>query len=163
MPITGSELLGKALRYHGADTMFYLMGGPMHLSVKTAMAEGIHAVDVRHEQAAAMMATAYARVLNRPGVCMACSGPGTLNLTTGIAHAFVDCAPVVAIGGSSPVKQFGTGSFQEVDQVAAMRPITKWAERIYDPRRIRSGSALPSARRFPASRVRSIWIFPAMS
>jgi acetolactate synthase-1/2/3 large subunit len=136
MSVTGSQLLGKALRYHGADTMFYLMGGPMHQAVKTAMAEGIRAVDVRHEQAAAMMATAYARLMNKPGLCMACSGPGTLNLTTGIAHAFADCAPVVAIGGSSPVQQAGTGAFQEVDQVAAMRPITKWSERIYDAKRI---------------------------
>ena len=136
MSITGSELLGKALRHHGADTMFYLMGGPMHVAVKTAMAEGIRAVDVRHEQAAAMMATAYARLMNKPGLCMACSGPGTINLTTGMAHAFVDCAPVVAIGGSSPIQQSGMGAFQEVDQVSALRPFTKWAERIYEPRRI---------------------------
>lgn len=136
MRVTGSELLGRALRHHGADTMFYLMGGPMHQAVKSAMAAGIRTVDVRHEQAAAMMATAYARLMNRPGVCMACSGPGTLNLTTGIAHANADCAPVVAIGGSSPVQQSGTGAFQEVDQVAAMRPLTKWAERVYEAKRI---------------------------
>ena len=136
MSITGSELLGKALRHHGTDTMFYLMGGPMHVAVKTAMSEGIRAVDVRHEQAAAMMATAYARLMNKPGVCMACSGPGTINLTTGIAHAFVDCAPVVAIGGASPIRQSGMGAFQELDQVAAMRPFTKWAQRIYEARRI---------------------------
>jgi thiamine pyrophosphate-dependent acetolactate synthase large subunit-like protein len=136
MATTGSELLGKALRHHGADTMFFLMGGPMHIAVKTAMAEGIRAIDVRHEQAAAMMATAYARVLNRPGVCMACSGPGTMNLGTGLAHAFVDCVPLVAIGGASPIRQSGLGAFQEVHQVAAMRPITKWAERVYEARRI---------------------------
>jgi len=136
MPVTGSELLGKALGHHGIDTMFYLMGGPMHLAVKTALAEGIRCIDVRHEQAAAMMATAYARVLNRPGVCLACSGPGALNLTTGVAQAYQDCAPVLAIGGASPLSQRGMGAFQELDQVAAMRPLTKWAERIYDPGRV---------------------------
>lgn len=136
MPITGSELLGRSLRHHGADTMFYLMGGPMHVAVKSAIGAGIRTIDVRHEQAAAMMATAYARLTNRVGVCLACSGPGTINLTTGIAHAFADCAPVVAIGGSSPLQQAGTGAFQEVDQVAIMRPITKWAERVLEPRRI---------------------------
>ena len=83
-----------------------------------------------------MMATAYSRVLSRPSACMAASGPGTTNLVTGVAHAFVDCAPVIAIGGSSPVSQFGMGAFQEMDQVAMMRPITRWAERAYDARRI---------------------------
>jgi len=67
---------------------------------------------------------------------MAASGPGTTNLVTGVAHAFVDCAPVIAIGGSSPVGQYGMGAFQEMDQVAMMRPITRWAERAYDARRI---------------------------
>src|SRR5206468_9372030 len=55
---------------------------------------------------------------------------------TGVAHAFVDGAPVVALGGSSPVAQLGMGAFQEMDQLAMMRPITRWAERVYDPRRI---------------------------
>lgn len=63
-------------------------------------------------------------------------GPGTINLTTGLANALVDCAPVVALGGSSPVSQAGLGAFQEIDQLAIMRPITKWAERVHDPRRI---------------------------
>jgi len=136
MAVTGSELLGQSLKYHGTDTMFFLMGGPTHGAVISAKEQGIRAIDVRHEQAAAMMATAYARLLNRPGVCMACSGPGTLNLVTGVAHAYADCAPVVAIGGSSPIRQFGMGAFQEIDQVAAMKPVTKHAERMYDPRRI---------------------------
>lgn len=67
---------------------------------------------------------------------MGCSGPGTTNLVTGVANAFTDCAPVVAIGGSSPRIFLGMEAFQEIDQVAVMRPITKWAERVYDARRI---------------------------
>src|SRR5687767_3347643 len=134
--VTGSQILARALRREGVETLFYLMGGPM-LSAETAcMEEGIRGVDVRHEQAAAMMAHAYARVLNRPGVCMAASGPGTTNLVTGVANAWADCAPVVAFGGSSPVSQYGKGAFQEMDQLAVFKPITKWAERIYDPHRI---------------------------
>lgn len=136
MPITGSELVAKALARQGVDTFFFLMGGPMLLVENACIAEGMRAIDVRHEQAAAMMAHAYSRVLNRPGVCLACSGPGTLNLGTGLANALVDCAPVVALGGSSPVSQYGLGAFQEIDQVAALRPLVKWAERAYDPRRI---------------------------
>jgi acetolactate synthase-1/2/3 large subunit len=136
MPITGSELVAKALARQGVDTFFFLMGGPMLLVENACIAEGMRAIDVRHEQAAAMMAHAYSRVLNRPGVCLACSGPGTLNLGTGLANALIECAPVVALGGSSPVSQYGLGAFQEIDQVAALRPLVKWAERVYDPKRI---------------------------
>jgi acetolactate synthase-1/2/3 large subunit len=67
---------------------------------------------------------------------MGCSGPGTTNLVTGVANAFTDCAPLVAIGGSSPRVYLGMEAFQEIDQVAIMKPITKRAERIYDARRI---------------------------
>lgn len=136
MAITGSEILARALARQGVDVVFYLMGGPMLAAESACIAEGIRMIDVRHEQAAAMMANAYSRVLNRPGVCIAASGPGTTNLVTGVANAFVDGAPVVAIGGSSPINQLGKGAFQEVDQVGLMRPIVRWAERVYDPRRI---------------------------
>src|SRR5205807_3174554 len=132
----GSEILARALRDHDVDHLFFLMGGPMLDAETACQAAGMRMVDVRHEQAAAMMANAYARVLRRPGVCMAASGPGTTNLATGVAHALVDCAPVVALGGSSPVSQYGMGAFQEIDQLAIMRPITRWAERVHDPRRI---------------------------
>jgi len=134
--VTGNEILARALREHGVDHVFFLMGGPMIDAENACLDAGVRMIDVRHEQAAAMMATAYSRVLSRPSVCMAASGPGTTNLVTGVAHAFVDCAPVIAIGGSSPVRQYGMGAFQEMDQVAMMRPITRWAERAYDARRI---------------------------
>ena len=134
--MTGNEILARALRQHGVDHVFFLMGGPMIDAENACLDAGVRMIDVRHEQAAAMMATAYSRVLSRPSVCMAASGPGTTNLVTGVAHASVDCAPVIAIGGSSPVSQFGMGAFQEMDQVAMMRPITRWAERAYDARRI---------------------------
>jgi thiamine pyrophosphate-dependent acetolactate synthase large subunit-like protein len=134
--VTGNEILARALREHGVEHVFFLMGGPMIDAENACLDAGVRMIDVRHEQAAAMMATAYSRVLSRPSVCMAASGPGTTNLVTGVAHAFVDCAPVIAIGGSSPVSQYGMGAFQEMDQVAMMRPITRWAERAYDARRI---------------------------
>jgi thiamine pyrophosphate-dependent acetolactate synthase large subunit-like protein len=134
--MTGNEILARALRRHGVDVLFFLMGGPM-IDCENACHElGIRMIDVRMEQAAAMMANAYARVLRRPGVCMAASGPGVVNLLTGVANAFVDGAPVVAVGGSSPVSQYGLGAFQEIDQLTLARPITKWAERCYDGRRI---------------------------
>ncbi len=134
--ITGSEVLAEALRSQGVDTLFYLMGGPMLETEAACIKLGIRAIDTRHEQAAALAAHAWTRVTRRPGVCMGCSGPGTTNLVTGVANAFTDCAPIVAIGGSSPRVFLGMEAFQEIDQVAVMRPVTKWAERIYDAKRI---------------------------
>ena len=134
--ITGSEVLAKALRTQGVDTMFYLMGGPMLETEAACIQLGIRAIDHRHEQAAAFAAHAYTRILRRPGVCMGASGPGATNLLTGVATAFTDCAPLVAIGGSSPRVYLGMEAFQEIDQLAVFKPVTKWAERVYDARRI---------------------------
>ena len=135
--VTGSTLVARALAQQGVDTLFYLMGGPINNAMVACVGEGIRTIDVRHEQAAALAAQAYARVLSRPGVCAGCSGPGAINLTTGLANALIDCAPVVALGGSSPVAQLAKGgAFQEIDQVAIMRPVTKWAERVYETKRI---------------------------
>jgi thiamine pyrophosphate-dependent acetolactate synthase large subunit-like protein len=134
--ITGSEVLAKALRTQGVDTMFYLMGGPMLETEAACIQLGIRAIDHRHEQAASFAAHAYTRVMRRPGVCMGCSGPGATNLLTGVATAFTDCAPLVAIGGSSPRVYLGMEAFQEIDQLSVFKPVTKWAERIYDAKRI---------------------------
>ena len=134
--ITGSEVLAQALRSQGADTLFYLMGGPMLETEAACIKLGIRAIDTRHEQAASLAAHAWTRLTRRPGICMGCSGPGTTNLVTGVANAFTDCAPLIAIGGSSPRVYLGMEAFQEIDQVAIMKPITKRAERIYDARRI---------------------------
>jgi acetolactate synthase-1/2/3 large subunit len=134
--ISGNELVGETLKRIGVDTFFFIMGGPINDALTASMKRGIRGIDVRHEQAAAMSAQAYSRVKNKPGVCFGASGPGTINLTTGVANALVDCCPIVAFGGSSPVKDFGTGTFQEIDQVAIMKPVTKWADRVYEARRI---------------------------
>ncbi len=134
--LTGSEILAKALRREGVDDLFFIMGGPMILAEGSCVKEGIRPIDVRHEQAAAFMGQAYSRLLNKPSVCMAASGPGVTNLVTGIANALIDCVPVVAIGGSSPYRRYGHQVFQEIDQVAFMRPCVKWAERVYQPKRI---------------------------
>jgi thiamine pyrophosphate-dependent acetolactate synthase large subunit-like protein len=82
------------------------------------------------------MAHAYARLRLRPGVCMAASGPGVTNLVTGVAHAWADGVPIVALGGSAPVGTWGRGAFQEIDQLAMMTPCTKWAARVHHPKRL---------------------------
>ncbi len=134
--ITGSEILAKCLKNEGTKDLFFIMGGPMQLVQTTCPKEGIRMIDVRHEQAAALSAQAYARLLQKPGVCMGASGPGTINLTTGIANAFIDCAPVVALGGSSAIGLYGRQTFQEIDQLAIMKPMTKWADRVINVKRI---------------------------
>jgi thiamine pyrophosphate-dependent acetolactate synthase large subunit-like protein len=132
----GSEVLGRALKNEGVKDLFFLLGGPMMHAESACAKEGIRPIDVRHEQSAALMAQAYARLLQKPAVCMAASGPGVINLTTGVANAYIDCAPVVAIGGSSAIRQYGRQTFQEIDQVAIMKPMTKWSERVVNLKRI---------------------------
>ena len=132
----GSDLVAQALKQQGVCDFFFIMGGPM-LDVESACLDaGLRGIDVRHEQAGAMAAHAYARLLNRPGVCMGASGPGMTNLITGVAHAWADRTPVVALGGASPNGTRGRGVFQEIDQLAMMQPCTKWADRVMDAHRI---------------------------
>ncbi len=119
--LTGSEILAKCLKKEGIEDIFYIMGGPMLLAEATCITEGIRMIDVRHEQAAAFACQAYSRLRQTPSVCMAASGPGVTNLITGMANALIDCCPVVAFGGSSPISQFGRQVFQEIDQVKLMR------------------------------------------
>jgi len=132
----GSEIIGEALKRQGADMFFYIMGGPMMDVELSTMARGIRGIDVRHEQAAAMSAFAYARLRNRPGICMAASGPATTNLITGVAHAWADCTPVIAFGGASPDASTGRGVFQEIQQLPMFDTCTKWSDRVHNPKRI---------------------------
>ena len=134
--LTGSEILAKCLKKEGIEALFFIMGGPMLLAESSCAKEGIRMIDVRHEQAAAFMGQAYSRLRQKPSVCMAASGPGVTNLITGIANALIDCCPVVAIGGSSPISQFGRQVFQEIDQLELMRGCTKFADRVHNLKRI---------------------------
>jgi thiamine pyrophosphate-dependent acetolactate synthase large subunit-like protein len=134
--VSGSQILARALRMQGVDTMFYLMGGPMIEAEACCIKEGVRSIDVRHEQAAAMMAHAWGRVTRRIGVCMAASGPGSANLVTGVGNAWADASPLLAIGGAAPLSVSGKGVFQECDQLSIFKPITKWADRCLDPSRI---------------------------
>ena len=133
--VDGSQLIAEGLKEEGVETMFYIMGGPnFDLSIH-ADRLGIRLIDVRHEQAAAMMAHAYSRVTRKTGVCMGAGGPGALNLLTGIANAYLDACPVLALGGASSFNLYELGDFQELDQVAIFKPVCKWTARIYEARR----------------------------
>jgi thiamine pyrophosphate-dependent acetolactate synthase large subunit-like protein len=131
----GSRLIAEGLKEEGVEIIFYIMGGPnFDLSIHADQL-GIRLLDVRHEQAAAMMAHAYSRVTRKTGVCMGAGGPGALNLLTGIANAYLDACPVLALGGSSSVSLYDLGDFQELDQVSIFTPVCKWAVRVYEARR----------------------------
>ena len=134
--VGGYELVARALKNEGADTMFFIMGGPMLDAQNTCRKLGMRMIDVRHEQAAAMMANAYARVSGKAGVCSTASGPAATNLITGLAHAYTDSAPIIALGGASPISQFHWEAFQEIDQLSMMRPACKWAGQAIIAKRI---------------------------
>lgn len=125
MEKSGAQILIECLEREKVEIVFGYPGG-MILPVYDALRESrIKHVLTRHEQAAAHAADGYARATGRVGVCMATSGPGAMNLATGVATAFMDSIPVVAITGQVHVASIGTDSFQEVDITGATLPITK--------------------------------------
>src|SRR5438132_547640 len=134
--VTGNEIIARCLKAQGVKDAFFIMGGPMLDAESACIKEGIRLIDTRHEQGAAYMAQAYSRVTQGPGVCMAASGPATLNFGTGLANALIDGCPVVALGGSSPISQFGRQVFQEIDQVAALKGCVKYADRVHSLKRM---------------------------
>jgi len=134
--LTGNDILARCLKAQGVKDIFFIMGGPMLDAETACIKEGIRLIDTRHEQGAAYMAQGYSRVTQGPGVCMAASGPATLNFSTGLANALIDCCPVVALGGSSPISQFGRQVFQEIDQVKALEGCVKYADRVHNLKRL---------------------------
>ena len=128
--IRGEQIIGQAFKNEGVETIFFMMAGPTSGTAASCLAHGMEGIYVRHEQAAAMMAHAYARVTGKPGICITPSGPGTANAVTGLANAWADSAPIVAIGGAAPMRATTLDAFQEMDQVAMMKPVVKAAYRV---------------------------------
>jgi acetolactate synthase I/II/III large subunit len=126
----GSEVLINVLRDEGVNVLFGYPGGAMLPLYDDLRSSDVRHVLVRHEQCAAHMADGFARVLKRPGVCMATSGAGATNLVTGIATAFLDSSPVIALTGQVPTGNIGNDAFQEADIFSLMMPITKHNFRI---------------------------------
>jgi thiamine pyrophosphate-dependent acetolactate synthase large subunit-like protein len=128
--LRGEQIIARCFMQEGVDTIFFMMGGPTGGTAGACLELGMKGIYVRHEQAAAMMAHAYARVTGKPGICIAPMGPGVANLITGLANAWADAAPVIAIGGSAPMRGWTLDTFQEMEQVSMMKPIVKSAYRI---------------------------------
>jgi acetolactate synthase-1/2/3 large subunit len=134
--VVGAAIVARALKSMGVDTLFFLSGSPSTDIYKTCQKIGIKIIDVRHEQAAAMMAHAYSRVTGRPGVCVSGAGPDSLNLVTGIAVAFLDACPIVAISGSGSLNTMAMDGFQDLDQISVMKPIVKRAWQVPMAKRV---------------------------
>jgi thiamine pyrophosphate-dependent acetolactate synthase large subunit-like protein len=128
--LRGEEIIARCFQREGVDTIFFMMGGPTGGTAGACLELGMQGIYVRHEQAAAMMAHAYARVTGKPGICIAPMGPGVANLVTGLANAWADASPIIAIGGSAPMRGWTLDTFQEMDQVPMMKPIVKNAYRV---------------------------------
>ena len=127
MQLNGSEIVVECLKEQGVDTVFGYPGGSI-LNIYDALYK--HSSEIRHiltshEQGAAHAADGYARATGRIGVCMATSGPGATNLVTGIATAYMDSVPMVAITANVTLPMLGKDSFQEVDIAGVTMPITK--------------------------------------
>ena len=129
MQLTGSEIIIECLKEQGVDTVFGYPGGTI-LNVYDALykhSDEIHHVLTSHEQGASHAADGYARSTGKVGVCMATSGPGATNLVTGIATAYMDSIPIVAITCNVGVSLLGKDSFQEIDIAGITTPITKYS------------------------------------
>lgn len=129
-----SRALYQILRDYGVRYLFG-MDSPELLYQEIDRSE-IRPITVRDERSGAHMADGYARVAFGPAICTAIQGPGSTNLVTGIAEAFVSCVPVIAIASAVDSSLIGKNSIQELDQVRLFEPITKWVTRIDDPDRL---------------------------
>ena len=127
MLLNGSEIVVECLKEQGVDTVFGYPGGAI-LNIYDALykhSNEINHILTSHEQGAAHAADGYARATGKVGVCMATSGPGATNLVTGIATAYMDSVPIVAITANVSLPMLGKDSFQEVDIAGVAMPITK--------------------------------------
>jgi len=133
----GGRLVAKALKAAGVECVFTLSGGHVMGIYDGCLDEGINVIDVRHEQAAAHAADAWARLNpGRVGVAILTAGPGVTDGVTGVANAWRANSPILVIGGQGPFNNLRRGSLQEMDHVSVMKPITKWADACFEAARL---------------------------
>ncbi|MBI4699220.1 MAG: acetolactate synthase large subunit, partial [Nitrospirae bacterium] len=125
-----AELLIKCLEAEGTRYVFGVPGEENMDILEALRTSAITFIPTRHEQGAAFMANAWGRFTGRPGVCLSTLGPGATNLVTGIADAFLDHSPMVAITGQLPLVMLHKESHQYIDTVSIFRPMTKWSTRL---------------------------------
>lgn len=125
MILKGSQVIIEVLKEQDVDTIFGIPGGSVIPLYDALYDSDLKHILATHEQMAAHMADGYARVTGKVGVCIATSGPGATNLVTGIANAYMDSVPIVAITGQVATNLIGKDSFQEVDIAGITMPVTK--------------------------------------
>src|SRR5215218_365683 len=125
--VNGAALLARSLARAGAGPIFTLSGNQILPVYEAGIDAGLRFIDGRHESAVAHMADARGRLTGRPGVCLVTAGPGHTNALTGLATAQFAESPMLLLSGGSLIGQEGKGGFQEIDQVAAARPLCKAA------------------------------------
>lgn len=131
--VNGAKALIKCLEKEGVDTLFGYPGGQIIPFYNELYDSDLRHILVRHEQAAAHAADGYARATGKTGVCVSTSGPGATNLVTGIATAYMDSVPIVALTGQVPRSLIGNDAFQEADITGITQPITKHNYLVQDP------------------------------
>ena len=132
----GSDLLLRCLENEGVQWIFGVPGEET-LDVTNSLVDSpIQFVAVRHEQGAAFMADVHGRLTGKAGVCLSTLGPGATNLLTGVADAYLDRAPLVAITGQASLDRMHKESHQFIDVVSMFKPVTKWNAEIFHPRTI---------------------------
>jgi acetolactate synthase-1/2/3 large subunit len=132
----GGRLVVKALLREGVKYIFSLSGGHIAPIYNASLDEGVRIIDTRHEQAAAHMAEGWSLVTGEMGVCAVTAGPGLTDAVTAVANAQQSNTPLLVLGGRSALAENDRGSLQDIDQMALMKPITKWARICHQTRRI---------------------------
>jgi len=128
--MTGAQAIVDTLKKEGVTHLFGISGGAVLPLYDVLYDADIRNILARHEQCVAHMADGYARAGGRPGVCVSTSGPGATNMVTGIANAYMDSSPIVAITGQAPRAVIGKDAFQEADIVGITTPITKYVTQV---------------------------------
>jgi acetolactate synthase-1/2/3 large subunit len=134
--IHGGQIIARALKYEGVDTIFTLTGGHIISILDGCVQEGIRIVDVRHEQAAIHAAEAYYRLTGKLGVAAVTAGPGVTDAVTGVANAWFSGAPVLLLAGRHFIRQELKGGMQEMDHPQLFRSITTWAATAWETHRL---------------------------
>lgn len=136
MNIHGGRLVARVLKNENVSHLFTLCGGHIASIYDGCIDEEIKIIDTRHEQAAAHAADAYARLTRGIGVAAVTAGPGVTDAVTAVANAYYANSPLLLLGGAAPLEQQGRGALQELEQVALLKPITKYSIAIHQTERI---------------------------
>lgn len=136
--LTGGQLVARMLKQEKVRHVFTLSGLHVAPIYAGCVEEGIRVIDMRHEQAAAHAADAYARLTRGAGVAVVTAGPGVTGALTGVANAFQASSPLILLGGAAPTFNQGRGSLQEMEQVDLFHRIAKWSDRVPAPELIPS-------------------------